>query len=208
MQEGLGFLDLLDWRRRIHELYGDVRAATDTQWAWSRWRAVRDELFRSHPCSPVPAADRASFAGLDYYEYDPAARVVGAFEPAPPQHLEIPASAAGPFAIDRVGRVVFELRDRPGSLDAYWMEGYAGGLFLPFLDATSGSETYGAGRYLFDTVKGADLGHEHDSLLLDFNFAYAPSCAYDPGWACPLAPPGNRLSFAVRAGERLTAADA
>ena len=90
----------------------------------------------------------------------------------------------------------------PQALELYWLEGYGGGLYLPFADATSGDETYGAGRYLLDTIKGADLGLEHDRLVLDFNFAYNPSCAYDPRWVCPLAPPANRLAVAVRAGER------
>jgi uncharacterized protein len=85
------------------------------------------------------------------------------------------------------------------------MEGYSGGLFLPFRDATSGNETYGAGRYLLDTAKGADLGGDAASweLLLDFNLAYNPSCAYEPHWNCPLAPPENTLRQAVRVGERL-----
>jgi hypothetical protein len=89
-------------------------------------------------------------------------------------------------------------------LELYWLTSYGGGLFLPFADATSGTETYGAGRYLLDTVKGADLGQEEGRLVLDFNFAYFPSCAYDPRWTCPLAPPANRLSVPVRAGERLS----
>jgi uncharacterized protein len=88
------------------------------------------------------------------------------------------------------------------TLGLYWMDGYAGGLFLSFRDATSGKETYGAGRYLFDTAKGADLGSDGDRLILDFNFAYNPSCSYDPRWACPLAPPDNRLQVAIEAGER------
>jgi uncharacterized protein (DUF1684 family) len=90
----------------------------------------------------------------------------------------------------------------PRTLDVYWLEGYGGGLFLPFADATSGSETYGAGRYLLDTVKGADLGSSEEELVLDFNFAYNPSCAYDPQWVCPLAPAANRLGVPVRTGER------
>jgi uncharacterized protein (DUF1684 family) len=81
------------------------------------------------------------------------------------------------------------------------MSGYAGGIFVPFRDPTSGSATYGAGRYLLDTVKGADLGGTESTLVLDFNFAYNPSCAYDARWAWPLAPPGNRLALAVRVGE-------
>ena len=75
---------------------------------------------------------------------------------------------------------------------------------MPFADATSGDETYGAGRYVLDTIKGADLGVDGDRLVLDFNFAYNPSCSYDPRWVCPLAPPANRLAVAVRAGERFS----
>ena len=68
-------------------------------------------------------------------------------------------------------------------------------------DASSGDETYGAGRYLLDTVKGADLGQRDRCLVMDFNFAYHPSCHYDPQWVCPLAPPANRLAVAIDAGE-------
>jgi hypothetical protein len=87
-------------------------------------------------------------------------------------------------------------------LDLFWIRGYGGGLFLPFRDGTSGQTTYGAGRYLYDTIKGADLGEEEGRLVLDFNFAYNPSCAYDPRWACPLAPPGNRVEMPIEAGEK------
>ena len=76
-------------------------------------------------------------------------------------------------------------------------------MFLSFTDDTSGAGTYAAGRYLLDTVKGADLGERNGKLVLDFNFAFNPSCSYDPHWVCPLAPPGNRLPAAIRAGERL-----
>ena len=90
----------------------------------------------------------------------------------------------------------------PCSLALYWLDGYGGGVFLPFADATRGDATYGGGRYLLDTVKGADLGEADGRLVLDFNFAYNPSCSYDPRWVCPLSPPENRLDVAVRAGER------
>jgi len=100
------------------------------------------------------------------------------------------------------GNAVFSIFGRESTLALYWLEGYGGGVFLSFTDATSAEETYGAGRYLLDTVKGADLGTSDGRLVLDFNFAFNPSCAYDARWACPLAPPENRLSFAVRAGER------
>ena len=89
------------------------------------------------------------------------------------------------------------------ALGVFWIEGYAGGIFIPFRDGTSGRETYGGGRYLWDSIKGADLGSERDELVLDFNFAYHPSCVYDARWSCPLAPPENRLAIPIPAGERL-----
>ena len=87
------------------------------------------------------------------------------------------------------------------SLDVWRLTSYGGGIFVPFRDGTAGTSTYGAGRYLIDTIKGADLGGDASGLVVDFNFAYNPSCAYDSAWVCPLAPPGNRLAAPVRGGE-------
>jgi uncharacterized protein (DUF1684 family) len=195
-------LTLLDWKRRIFDLYARVRAADDPQTAWRDWRATRDDLFRTHPQSPLPGERRHSFEGLAYFEYDPAFRVFARVEPAERERREIATSGEHPYAFERFARAVFDLGGAERSLDLYWLEGYGGGVFLSFADATSGAETYGAGRYLLDTVKGADLGEHDGRLVLDFNFAYNPSCSYDPRWVCPLAPPGNRLPLAVRAGER------
>jgi uncharacterized protein (DUF1684 family) len=199
-------LDLLDWKRTVSELYAEVRrAAPDPEAAWRRWRAVRDGLFASHPQSPVPPADRPRFEGLPYFDYDPDWRVGAQVEPAHPETYDIATSgeAGGSYRFTRFGLARFELAGEPLALELYWLEGYGGGLFVPFRDATSGGETYGAGRYLLDTVKGADLGTDQDGrLVFDFNFAYNPSCSYDPRWVCPLAPPPNRLAVAVRAGER------
>ena len=108
----------------------------------------------------------------------------------------------GAYAFTRFGEAAFELGGESLSLELYWLEGYGGGVFLPVADATSGKETYGAGRYVLDTVKGADLGTQDGRLVLDFNFAYNPSCSYDPAWVCPLATPSNRLRIPIRAGER------
>jgi uncharacterized protein len=194
--------DLLDWRRRIFALYREIRDSSEPNQAWTNWRAARDSLFKDHPQSPLSDDGRTEFTGLEYYDYDPAARVLAETSDADPQHYEIPTSGDGPMSFERVGRARFELFGEIRSLELYWLDAYGGGLFVPFRDATSGKETYGAGRYLLDTVKGADLGMEEERLVLDFNFAYNPSCAYDPRWVCPLAPPANRLDIAVPAGER------
>jgi hypothetical protein len=195
-------LDLLDWKRRVFGLYAGIRAAEDPEAAWRHWREVRDELFRSHPQTPLPAAARRQFSGLPYFDYDPALRVLADVEPAPRERREIATSGEHPYSFTRFARAVFPLHQRPQRLDMYWLDGYGGGIYLCFADETSGSETYGAGRYLLDTVKGADLGTDGGRLVLDFNFAYNPSCSYDPRWVCPLAPPGNRLAAAIRGGER------
>ena len=196
-------LTLLDWKRRVFALYADIRADPDPEHAWLHWRETRDRLFREHPQSPLPVARRAGYAGIPCFEYDPKLRTVAGVERATPERREIATSGERPYSFIRFARANFSLAGTEASLDLYWLEAYGGGLFLSFTDATSGTETYAAGRYLLDTVKGADLGERNGKLILDFNFAFNPSCSYDPRWVCPLAPPGNRLSNPVRAGERL-----
>jgi uncharacterized protein len=196
-----GVLALTDWKRRIAELYQRVRDAPASESAWASWRDGRDELFRAHDASPIPRDGRAAYVSTPFFAYDPAARVRGVVRDAIPEPVEI-AGSHGSFPATRFAVADFEIHGTRCSLDLFWLHGYGGGLFVPFRDATSGSTSYGAGRYLLDTVKGADLGMEDGGLALDFNFAYNPSCAYDPRWACPLAPPGNRLDAAIEAGER------
>jgi uncharacterized protein (DUF1684 family) len=204
-------LSLADWRRRIAALYAEVRAmaATDPAVALAHWRAVRERLYREHPQSPVPAADRATFTAR-HFDHDPALRFHVTMEPAPPPEagappLALPNSGTDTLSFGRLGAVRLPFPEGERVLSAFWMAGYAGGLFIPFRDATNGTETYGAGRYLVDGAKSADLGTDPitDELILDFNFAIQPSCAFDPRWACPLAPPENRLDLAIRAGERV-----
>jgi uncharacterized protein len=196
-------LTLQDWRRRVFELYAAIRATPDPRVAWRRWRTERDALFARHPATPLPAEVLDAFDGLPLYDYDPAARVLADAEPAPEHTIALAGSDGTTFGARRFATARFTLGEADLGLDVYWLEGYAGGLFLPFADATSGETTYGAGRYLLDTVKGADLGTHDGRLVLDFNFAYNPSCSYDPRWSCPLAPPGNRLAVAITAGERV-----
>ncbi len=184
-------------------------AAADPAIALAHWRSVRERLYREHPQSPVPAGERGAFRAR-HFEHDPRLRFHVGMESArstdsgaPP--LQLPNSGADTLAFKRLGNVHLSFPEGARSLSVFWMAGYAGGLFIPFRDATNGEATYGAGRYLVDAAKSADLGADPDSgdLILDFNFAIQPSCAFDPRWACPLAPPENRLDLAVRAGERL-----
>jgi uncharacterized protein (DUF1684 family) len=193
-------LSLLDWRRRVHALYADVRATADPAAAHQTWRLGRDELLATHPDSPVLPDQRATFTGVPVAPYDPALRFEAVVEAAEPHRLEVPTATDGLVAFERIGVVRL---DGLGSLDVWWLGSYGGGVFLPVKDALAGRETYGGGRYLLDTVKGADLGGDvrDGVLILDLNFAYNPSCAYDPAWVCPLAPPGNTLAVPARGGE-------
>ena len=196
-------LTLLDWRRRVGALYAAARASNDPETGWRTWRDGRDELFASHPDSPLDDAARAAFSGLPFAAYDPALRFEGLLEPAPAQRLEVPTATDGVVPFERIGTVALgEL----GTVDVWWLDSYGGGVFVPLRDGSAGQGTYGGGRYLLDTVKGADLGGGEGRLVVDLNFAYHPSCAYDPRWSCPLAPEGNRLTAPVHAGEQLTGA--
>jgi uncharacterized protein (DUF1684 family) len=192
-------LTLLDWRRRVAAVYAEIRGASDIRAAHRQWREVRDDLFRHHPDSPLLPEDRDHFGGVPVAPYDAAFRFVAPLDRVvPAARLEVPTGTDGVVAFLRLGRVhLGEL----GDLDVWWLASYGGGIFVPVKDALAGSLTYGGGRYLIDTVKGADLGGDADTLVVDLNFAYNPSCAYDPAWACPLAPPGNSLSTPVMAGE-------
>ena len=194
-------LAVVDWRRRVHDLYTAARDDADPAGAHERWRAGRDALFAEHPASALLPEDRSGFTGLAVPAYDPAFRFESVVEPAEAAHLDVETGTDGVVRFDRVGRV--RLGDL-GALDVWWLGSYGGGLFVPVKDASAGRPggTYGGGRYLLDTVKGADLGRGGDRLVLDLNFAYNPSCAYDPEWACPLAPAGNVLPAEVPVGER------
>jgi uncharacterized protein (DUF1684 family) len=184
-------LDLLDWKRRIFALYAEVRAGDDPEAAWRHWCDVRSELYRTHPQSPRVGADPV------YYPYDPSLRYEAKVGYVDLMLLEIPGSAGSVTRFTRFATARFAA----GELELYWLDAYGGGIFLPFGDTTSGKETFGAGRYLLDTVKGADLGGTTDTLVLDFNFAFNPSCAWDDSWACPLSPAANRLPVRIEAGE-------
>jgi hypothetical protein len=198
-------LALTDWRRITSELYSTVRAASraDELQTWLKWRSRRDKLLKEHQQSPLSADQRLSFHSLTYFAHDPDWRLFGTVDSAvEPRSYVVNLESDGEIKFTRIGRANFEKDDRDLQLDLFWIEGYGGGLFVPFGDQTNGHETFGGGRYLIDTIKGADLGFKEDQIVLDFNYGYNPSCAYNPRWICPLAPSENKLQLPVRAGEK------
>lgn len=198
------YLELWDWRRRIAALYASVRTLEPPRRAWQLWRETRDVLFREHDQSPLGAAERATFRGLPLFDYDPALRFAVDLAPiAPSDDDVVPGGADGDIRMAAFARTSGLAPALGGELTLYWLGGYGGGAFLPFRDATTGGETFGGGRYLLDSIKGADLGLAPcGRAILDFNFAYNPSCAYSDRWVCPLAPPENVLPARIRGGER------
>ena len=174
----------------------------------SGFRKGRDELFRTHPQSPIEPSERGTFAGLRYFDADPAYRVPARLEPGDGSEMVIDTGGEdGAIRYRRLGRLVFTLAGQECRLTVLSLVQYAGGLFVPFRDRTSGPETYGGGRYLFDTAKDTDglvleVTPGSPDVVIDFNYAYNASCAYSPRWACPLAPPENHLPVEVRAGEK------
>jgi len=200
--DALAYLDLVDWRRRVGDLYR-LRGPD----AMARFRQGRDDLFRTHPQSPIEPDERTDFKGLRYFEPDPSYRVSAACEPGDGTELVIDTGGEdGAVRYRRAGHLAFNLSGQACRLTVLSLVQYAGGLFVPFRDATSGHETYGGGRYLFDTAKDTDalvleIKAGSSDVVIDFNYAYNASCAYSPRWACPLAPPENHLRVPVRAGE-------
>jgi hypothetical protein len=198
-------VDVTDWRRRVFALYALVRdiAGDDPAAAHAAWVVGRDGLFASHPSTPLLPSDRETFAGLPVPPYDPEWRFEVPIEPAETAELDVETGTDGVVPFERIGAVRLP---EVGTLDVWRLRSYGGGLFVPVKDASAGHPggTYGGGRYLLDTVKGADLGpgSPAGTVVIDLNFAYNPSCAYDPAWACPLAPEGNTVGVEIPVGER------
>ena len=157
-------------------------------------RVEKDRFFRSSPYSPL--ADRANFSGLDYYPPDPNLRLTLPLQRAEnPEPLTFQTSTGDERVYYRLGTVEFEVEGETAKLAIYKSDDHDE-LFLPFHDATSGKETYGAGRYLEpEELPG-------DKVLVDFNLAYNPYCAYVDDYSCPLPPFENHLKIPIRAGEK------
>lgn len=195
---------LADWRRRTAEIYAIARNTASPEAAWHGWRQARDRLFRDHAQSPIARARRDRYTALRYFDYDAAARFVVAFEPiADGRVIEDGQGDDARVALRPVARTSGIAQAYGRELTLYWVEGYGGGLFLPFADATTGGETHANGRYLLDGIKGADLGMDGGRIVIDFNFAFNPSAAYGASGPCPPPPAENRLDAAVRAGEKM-----
>lgn len=195
-------LQLTDWRARVASLYAAVRADPDPAAGHRTWREGRASLFAGHPQSPILDNPDLLGTGLGYWPYDPAFRFTVAVLEAAPEDLVVDTGDDNDVTLHRIGRV--DLPDPVGAtLDVWTLLQYGGGLFVPLRDGTAGDSSYGGGRYLLDTAKGAWLGGAGDEIVLDLNFAYHPSCRYDPRWTCPLAPAGNTVAARVTAGERL-----
>ncbi len=194
----------MDYRRSVAGMYAQVRAGeAEAPAVWKQFREERNRLFAEHPQSPLSDEQKSNFTSLDYYEYDPTLRYALPVQyDVEPGEIEVELQEDGLLRLQRFGRVRLPVNGEEHSLSLFWVSGYGGGVFLPFKDKTSGPETYGGGRYLLDTIKHADLGSKDGHLVLDFNYAYNPSCAYNPRWHCPLSPPENTLPVEIRAGEK------
>jgi uncharacterized protein (DUF1684 family) len=208
----LDYLGLYDYRRHVAAMYAERRdslqAGENAEMVWRRFRLRRDTLFRDHPQSALDEQQRRTFQGLRYFPYQPAFCVPAQIETdIEPAQLTIAMNANEEMSMTVVARLRFTIQRQEATLMLYWLNIYGGGLFLPFRDTTSPVESYGGGRYLFDTIKGSDFlpfrgADPQHTMLLDFNYAYNPSCAYNDHWVCPLAPPENRLEIGIGAGEK------
>lgn len=208
----LDYFELYDYRCRVAAMYAERRASLqageNTEMVWRRFRLRRDVLLRDHPQSALDEQQRRVFHSLAYFPYQPEfcvrAQVENGIEPV---QQTVPMDAIEQMCMTAVARLHFTIQGQAATLTLYWLNVYGGGLFLPFRDTTAPAESYGGGRYLCDTIKGSDLlpvpgADPRQELLLDFNYAYNPSCAYNEAWTCPLAPLENRLPIAIGAGEK------
>ncbi len=197
-------LDLLSYRRTVSNLYATVREHNADKSIYETWVATRDDLFANHSQSALDFEQKGKFNGLQYYDYDPAYDVVGTFNSdVEPKEYHVDVGDDGEIQYKRVGEVTFTLPTGTGTLSVFWIMGYGGGIFIPFGDATNKKTTYGAGRYLYDTIKGADLGQRDGDLMMNFNYAYNPSCSYNYRWVCPLAPQESKVDFEIPVGEKV-----
>jgi uncharacterized protein len=167
-----------------------------------RERREKDIAFKTERDSPIPQSDRDRFTGLSYFEINPALRFrLKLNRYSNPARVRLGTNTGEIHSALRYGYFVFEVQGKSCKLQVYRVEDVpenSGGpyLFVPFRDATTGKESYGAGRYI-------DLKENTSGIYdLDFNRAYNPSCAYGKGYSCPIPPAENTIPVPIEAGEK------
>ncbi len=159
-----------------------------------QFRQEKDEFFKTSRQSPLTVEQKQAFHGLSYYPENPTLRLELKLERfAQAEPVVLATSTGDERDYFQVGEIRFTVAGQEAVLQVYETEA---GYFLPFVDATSPAETYGAGRYLEPQALGGDW------LMVDFNLAYHPYCAYNEHWSCPLPPSANRLKVRIEAGEK------
>jgi uncharacterized protein (DUF1684 family) len=164
----------------------------------SGYRERRDHFFGHHPHSPLTEEQRSWFAGLDYFPAREDLAMILAMDESGDtvgEEVDIPTTDGITKPFTRAGHVRFDLDGEPVTLTVF-REGERGSLFIPFRDASAGSETYEVGRYL------EPQSRPDGTLDIDFNYAYNPFCAYGEGWSCPIPPAENHVQIVIPAGER------
>lgn len=161
-----------------------------------------NDFMSNHPQSPIPADQRGDFMGLSYYPPNEALIFEGEIERFPNSEpmIEMETSTGDKRPYRRYGRFTFEVDDEEAQLTLY-SDIYGQEFFVPFRDATSGKETYGAGRYL-DNGRPAIVQLGQNRFRIDFNYSYNPYCVYNEAFSCPLPPRENWLDVPIEAGEK------
>ena len=201
-------LSLIDWRREIFKLYSEVRDEENGQLAWTKWKSKRNKLFRFHPESPTFNSKRKSGSNFPpiLYPYNPNFCLSSKYKILESSvKLEIITDDHSITRIQPFLKTTDLVEKLNIELTIFKILGYGGGLFLPFFDmgCSSKGENYQGGRYLIDTIKGADLGEcKNNELRLDFNFSYNPSCSYNSKWICPIIKNYNKIPLLIDAGEK------
>ena len=159
------------------------------------FRRDKNEFFSEDPQSPLTDTQKLNFQGLNYFPENKALRLVLPVEEfEKKEKINMPTSTGEVQVYTRYGKIKFSVEGQPAELTVYASRN---DFFLPFVDSLVGKETYGAGRYLEPVLAGAG------KLLVDFNYAYNPYCAYNENWSCPITPFENRLKVPIRAGEKI-----
>lgn len=160
------------------------------------FRKAKDEFFKFDPQSPLDHDQKKSFVGLNYYFENPDLRYTLRLEKVQKtEPITLATSTGDEQDYLHIGQIRFAVNGKDAILQVY-ISAEGGDYFIPFVDATAPDETYGAGRY----VDPEDLGA--GQLLVDFNRAYNPYCAYNDRWSCPIPPRSNRIAVRIEAGEK------